>query len=229
MMRIALIDDEPESAALIAEVISCCGHMLHSCMNSKDALDILQQEAVDMLILHWKGSGQAGLNALRHVRSKMPGSFPVLFVAGSGTESDIVAALTAGATDYVIKPVRRRELATRIAVLLQRAYPDRHAHDQLQFGRYLFEPRSGRLDIGDRQIILTQKEFLLALLFFRNLGKPLSRVYIQESIWPKEADTPSRTLDTHVSRVRSKLRLLPENGFRLTPVYSYGYRLEQLD
>ncbi len=203
--------------------------MLRSCVNSKDVLDTLRQEAIDMLILHWEGSGRAGINVIQQVRGNMPSNFPVLFITGPNTESDIVAALAAGATDYIIKPVRRRELATRIAVLLQRAYPERHSHEQLQFGRYLFEPRSGRLDIGDHQIILTQKEFSLALLFFRNLGKPLSRVYIQESIWPKEEDTPSRTLDTHVSRVRSKLRLQPENGFRLTPVYSYGYRLEQLD
>jgi DNA-binding response OmpR family regulator len=76
---------------------------------------------------------------------------------------------------------------------------------------------------------LTQKEFDLALLFFRHLGRPLSRAFIRESIWMQEADVPSRTVDTHVSRVRSKLRLRPENGFRLLPVYNFGYRLEQIN
>jgi DNA-binding response OmpR family regulator len=78
------------------------------------------------------------------------------------------------------------------------------------------------------QIDVTHKEFNLALLFFRNLGRPLSRAYIHESIWVRETAVPSRTMDTHVSRVRNKLRLRPENGFRLVPVYSYGYRLEKL-
>ena len=75
---------------------------------------------------------------------------------------------------------------------------------------------------------MTQKEFSLALLFFRNIGRPLSRAYIHESVWVRENDVPSRTMDTHVSRVRNKLHLRPENGFRLVPVYSYGYRLEKL-
>jgi DNA-binding winged helix-turn-helix (wHTH) protein len=77
-------------------------------------------------------------------------------------------------------------------------------------------------------IDVTHKEFNLALLFFRNIGRPLSRAYIHEAIWVRETAVPSRTMDTHVSRVRNKLQLRPENGFRLVPVYSYGYRLEKL-
>ena len=76
---------------------------------------------------------------------------------------------------------------------------------------------------------MTHKEFDLALLLFRNLGKPLSRLHIQESVWGHETDLPSRTMDTHVSRVRSKLSLRPELGFRLDPVYGFGYKLETID
>ena len=70
--------------------------------------------------------------------------------------------------------------------------------------------------------------FALALLFFRNLGRPLSRAYIHEAVWQRDTALPSRTMDTHVSRVRNKLQLKPEHGYRLVPVYSYGYRLEKL-
>ena len=77
-------------------------------------------------------------------------------------------------------------------------------------------------------IDVTHKEFDLALLFFRNIGRPLSRAYILEAVWCATMAVPSRTMDTHVSRVRNKLQLRPENGFRLVPVYSYGYRLEQM-
>jgi DNA-binding response OmpR family regulator len=82
--------------------------------------------------------------------------------------------------------------------------------------------------VNGQSVELTQKEFDLALLFFRNIGRPLSRAYIREAVWASDAEIASRTMDTHVSRVRSKLLLRPENGFRLAPVYSYGYRLEQL-
>ena len=100
--------------------------------------------------------------------------------------------------------------------------------EHLEFGQYVFETRSARLTIAGELVELTQKEFDLALLLFRNLGRPLSRAYILEAVWSRDIEIPSRTMDTHISRVRSKLHLRPENGFRLAPVYSYGYRLEQM-
>ena len=98
------------------------------------------------------------------------------------------------------------------------------ASEHLQFGAYKFETRAGRITINDEPVEMTQKEFDLALLLFRNLGRPLSRAYILEAVWSRDVDIPSRTMDTHISRVRSKLELRPENGYRLAPVYSYGYR-----
>ena len=111
---------------------------------------------------------------------------------------------------------------------MRRAYPHQNAAEQLRFGRYAFETDSAQLRFDGTPIALTQKEFTLALLFFRNLGRPLSRATILEAVWSRAVEIPSRSMDTHVSRVRNKLQLRPENGFRLAPVYSYGYRLEQV-
>jgi len=152
----------------------------------------------------------------------------VLFMTSRSGEDDIVAGLAAGADDYMIKPIRRSELVARVQALLRRAYPTQTASEHLQFGAYKFETRAGRVSINEVPVEMTQKEFDLALLLFRNLGRPLSRAYILEAVWSRDVDIPSRTMDTHISRVRSKLELRPENGYRLAPVYSYGYRLEQV-
>eukprot|EP01030_Chromulinospumella_sphaerica_P012013 gene12013-11807_t len=90
-----------------------------------------------------------------------------------------------------------------------------------------FHPKFSTIVRHTKRVVMTQKEFDLALLLFRNLGKPLSRSHIQETVWGRDTDLPSRTMDTHISRVRSKLALRPEQGFRLTPVYGFGYKLEQ--
>jgi DNA-binding response OmpR family regulator len=80
----------------------------------------------------------------------------------------------------------------------------------------------------DEVLELTAKDFDLAVLFLRNVGRLLSRRHIRERVWGVSQELNSRTLDTHVSRVRSKLRLLPAHGWRLSAVYGHGYRLEQL-
>lgn len=188
----------------------------------------LRRESYDMLVLDWQVPDLSGPEVLRWVRDKLPKTIPVLFITSRSGEDDIVEGLAAGADDYMIKPIRRSELVARVQALLRRAYPIQNTSEQIVFNDYLFETRSGRLTLAGKPIEITQKEFDLALLFFRNLGRPLSRAYILEAVWSRDVDIPSRTMDTHVSRVRSKLQLRPENGYRLAPVYSYGYRLEQL-
>ena len=191
-------------------------------------LNQLRRESYDMLVIDWQVPDLDGAAVLHWAREKLAPNLPVLFMTSRSGEDDIVAGLAAGADDYMIKPIRRGELVARVQALLRRAYPNQNAVEQLQFGNYVFEVRTARLTVNGVPVELTQKEFDLALLFFRNLGRPLSRAYILEAVWARDIEIPSRTMDTHVSRVRTKLQLRPDNGFRLAPVYSYGYRLEQI-
>ena len=96
-------------------------------------------------------------------------------------------------------------------------------HDRFRFDLQLQQAWNDGVPVE-----MTHKEFLLALLLMRHLGNPLSRGHIREVVWGRDSEIPSRTMDTHVSRVRSKLGLRPELGYLLAPVYSYGYRLEHL-
>jgi DNA-binding response OmpR family regulator len=227
-MRIAVLDDDRSQVELVCQVLSAAGHACHPFQSGKEMLNQLRRESFDMLILDWQVPDLTGPEVLRWVREKLPAILPVLFMTSRSGEDDIVAGLAAGADDYMIKPIRRGELVARVQALLRRAYPSQNPVEQIQFGDYVFESRTGRLMVDGNPIDVTQKEFDLALLFFRNLGRPLSRAYILEAVWARDVEIPSRTMDTHVSRVRSKLQLRPENGFRLAPVYSYGYRLEQI-
>jgi DNA-binding response OmpR family regulator len=227
-MRIAVLDSDRSQADLICQVLTTAGHICQSFDSGRDLLGQLRKDAYDMLILDWQVADLSGVEVLRRAKEKMPANSPMMFLTNSSGEDDIVAGIGAGADDYMIKPLRRGELVARVQALLRRAYPAQNGAEQLQFGPYVFETRPGRLLMDGAVIEVTHKEFYLALLFFRNIGRPLSRAYIHEAVWIRETALPSRTMDTHVSRVRNKLQLRPENGFRLVPVYSYGYRLEKL-
>ncbi len=227
-MRIAVLDSDHNQAVLVCQVLTAAGHTCQSFNNAKDMLAQLRKDNTDMLILDWQVADLPGAEVLRRAKEKLSAQTPVMFLTSSSAEDDIVTGITAGADDYLIKPLRRGELVARVQALLRRAYPSQNGAEQLQFGPYVFETRPGRLLMDGAVIDVTHKEFYLALLFFRNIGRPLSRAYIHESVWIRETAVPSRTMDTHVSRVRNKLHLKPENGFRLVPVYSYGYRLEKL-
>ncbi|MES3021421.1 MAG: response regulator transcription factor [Pseudomonadota bacterium] len=227
-MRIAVLDHDRSEAELICQVLTAAGHLCHSFDSGRELLAHLRKESYDLLILDWQVTDLTGVEFVRRAKEKLPATTPMIFLTGSSGEDDIVAGIGAGANDYLIKPLRRGELVARVQALLRRAYPSQAGAEQLTFGQYVFETRPGRLLMNGAVIEVTHKEFYLALLFFRNIGRPLSRAYIHEAVWIRETAVPSRTMDTHVSRVRNKLQLRPDNGYRLVPVYSYGYRLEKL-
>ncbi len=227
-MRIAILDDDQNLLDLTAATLSNAGHTCHTFSSGKSMMHQLHRESFDLLILDWHVPDLNGTEILKWVREKLSTTLPVLFMTSRSGEDDIVAGLAAGADDYMIKPIRRAELVARVQALLRRAYPTQTASEVISFGPYEFDIRASRAKLNGEEVELTQKEFDLALLLFQNLSRPLSRAYILEAVWSRDIEVPSRTMDTHISRVRSKLDLRPENGYRLAPVYSYGYRLEQI-
>lgn len=226
-MRITVLDSDPDQAAATCDALAALGHSCAPHGTGRAALEDMRHEASDLLVACWRIPDLPAADFIALAREATDMRIPILAIVDRTSEQDAVAALKAGIDDYIVTPVRRNELMLRARALLKVTHPDAES-EQLHFGQYTFEPHSARAWADDREITLTRKEFAVALLLFRNLGRPLSRAYIQESVWPREEDMPSRTIDTHVSRVRTKLGLIPENGYRLVPVYSFGYRLEEL-
>ncbi len=225
-MRIAILDNDPHQRSLVVDTLASAQH---ECLVFGEYADLqagLREQEIELLVYHWQPEIE-GLRQLQQLRQVRP-TLPVLLLSGRAYEQDLAAVLGGAYCDYLVKPLRRNELLVRLRVLAARAKPETMSEPSLNFGAYAFDVRGARLKRQGEAIALTQKEFDLALLFFRNLGRPLSRATILEAVWPQDAEFSSRSMDTHVSRVRNKLGLRPENGFRLAPVYSYGYCLEQL-
>ena len=228
-MRIAILEDDLTQSEMLRWVLESVNHKCHCFATLKSFQTALYRDSFDLVLLDWVLPDSSGPKVMHWIRETLHIKVPVLFITSKTDEENIVEALNAGADDYMIKPIRRGELIARVNALLRRAYPELTAPEVFEITDLEFHPKFSTIVRHTKRVVMTQKEFDLALLLFRNLGKPLSRSHIQESVWGRDTDLPSRTMDTHISRVRSKLALRPEQGFRLTPVYGFGYKLEQVD
>lgn len=227
-MRIATLDQAPDQLELIGQRMEALDHECHGFTSGKTLLRELRQQSFDLLILDGNLPDLTGPQLVRWVRFELASRVPILLVMHGTSEQDMVDALLAGADDFMGKPLRMGELEARVGALLRRAYPTQHEPD-LSFGPYRFLSHTRTLEMNGEVIELKHREYELALFLFQNLGRLLSREHLREAVWGLGPETPSRSLDTHVSRLRTKLDLRPETGFLLSAIYGLGYRLEAVD
>ncbi len=227
-MRIAALDDEAHHLELIQHTMEVIGHECHGFSEGRSLLRDLHQQTYDLLILDWNLPDIEGPRVVRSIRQELHSSLPVLFLTHRQEEQDLVDGLAAGADDFMAKPIRVAELQARVRALLRRSYPAQH-DNALSFRGYRFYPSTRTLRIQGKVVELSRREYELALFLFQNLGRLLSREHLREAVWGIGVETPSRSLDTHISRLRLKLDLMPSNGFLLSAVYGLGYRLEPIE
>lgn len=225
-LRIALLEDNDDQAELLKLWLTEAGHVCNIFASAKSFLKEIARESYDLFLLDWEIPVQSGFEVLTWVRENVEARVPVMFVTARDEESDIVAALNAGADDYLIKPLRKLELTARLAALERRARRDTGDSDVLDFPPYRIDTRAHVIQHDGLAIDLTQKEYELAVFLFRHIGQLVSRGHVLETIWGLSREINTRTVDTHVSRIRAKLGLADASPWRLNSVYLYGYRLE---
>lgn len=224
-MRIAVLDDDPLQLELIDQVVREAGHLSQLHQSGVAFVQDLRRESFDLLLVDWEVPDMSGPEIVRWAREHLPPTLPIVFITHRSEESDVVHGLACGADDFIIKPVRVAELKARIGALLRRAYPQAQ-EDVLEFGPYRFTHSTFTAEFHDQTVVLTHREFALAVLLFQNLGRLMSRDHLRESVWGQNAEMLSRTLDTHVSRLRQVLRLRPGHEYAISAVYGLGYRLD---
>lgn len=226
-MKIAYLEDDDILAKHVGETLVSNGHECELFHDGSQLIRRLKREHFDLLLLDWTVPGVTGYQVTIWARANLSERVPILFMTSRLLEADVVTALSSGADDYMIKPLRSGELLARIHALGRRAHPDSsRAQAVIEVGRYRIDPGSRACFLREAPIELTGREFDLVLLLFQHVGRVLSRDHIGGTLWGQSQSAISRTLDTHMSRVRSKLQLRPDNGVRLMPVYGLGYRLE---
>lgn len=227
-MHVLIVEDDAVQAEAIAEALRPLGHQITCLKDGEQAIRLLRTQMVDVAVLDWQLPRRTGLEVLRWTRANIGSEPAVLFVTSKVLEDDIVQALEAGADDYIVKPFRVAELTARVSVMLRRIRREMGATDIVRLGEYTVDPNLRTVMLRDQKVDLTAKEFDLIAFLFSNVGKLLSREVMAMSAWGRELSVASRTLDTHIYRIRQKLFLNPENGVRLSSIYTHGYRLDEV-
>lgn len=225
-MKIGLFGDWGEVAAL-SQMLTGAGQ---SCVNFREEDSVkryLNRDTLDLFMLHWDRASASGLEIICWLKGRIE-ALPVLMLGDRSGSQDIVAAIEAGADGYIVKPVEHAVLLARIAAFDRGMSP----HNRVAFtngedyGRFHFDLGERSLFLNGARRELTVREYELALTLFRNRGRMLSRAYLYERLWGNRADLQTRTLDVHVSKLRTKAGLAPVNGCRLSTIYGFGYRLD---
>ena len=229
-MRVAILEDDPDQAEIVCRWLNEAGHTVASHATGTDFLRAVRRDSFDLYLLDWVVPDLSGIDVLRKLRQEMDDNTAVVMATAKDEERSVVRGLEEGADDYLVKPVRRAELVARVNAILRRAGGGKRETGGLQVSPYAFDLEKKAAMLGDRKIGLTNREFELALFFFRNAGKIVSRAHILEAIWGiGNQSVSTRTVDTHVSRLRKKLELGEENGWSLSAIYQHGYRLEKVN
>jgi len=225
-MKVFIVEDDEAyskllTTALEMELLSSVAYT-----SGRDFCRAVSLNDCDLVLIDWVLPDISGIEIVRWIREVKNSNVPVMVVSNRSLESDVVAAFNVGADDYMIKPIRPAELMARAKSLSRR-----HSRSQLtsdfQIGVYRVDFQSRLAYVSGREIDLTEREFSVVEYLFRSFGRAVSRDAMVRSIWGRDLDSMSRTVDSHVSRIRRKLDIRRENGVRLISIYSYGYRLEE--
>ena len=226
--RILLVDDEQPILELVSFNLKRAGYDIVTASDGQDGLDKARGGKFDLVLLDWMLPNLSGAEICRALRDHPETrSTPVIMLTARGEEADKIAALNAGADDYVTKPFSPAELQARIGAVLRRTSAKPQARS-ITAGPLLMDTIKRKVFLSGAEIRLGPTEFRLLEHFMQHPGEVFSRERLLELVWGKEIFVEARTVDVHIRRLRKALEDTGEPGLIRT-VRSAGYALNTQD
>jgi len=223
--RILIVEDEADLVGVLQYNLKKEGYSVRAAGNGAEALRLLDEDpAPELVLLDLMLPDISGIDVCRHVRAReRTRRIPVLMLTARGEESDRVRGFEVGADDYVTKPFSVRELMLRVRALLRRASDKEAGAEGGTFGVLRIDNAAHRAWVNGGEVVLTALEFRLLGAFLERKGRVQTREALLSDVWDIHADVTTRTVDTHVKRLREKLG---PAGDYIETVRGVGYRLK---
>ena len=227
--RIYVVEDEPDIAEVLTYNLRKEGFDVHLEGRGDTALEAIRRDPPDLVILDLMLPGVDGLEVTRTLkRDAATSRVPIVMLTARGEEVDRIVGLELGADDYISKPFSPREVVLRVKAVLRRLQPggetEGEGRGRLEVGPIELDAAAHRVAVGGREIILTATEFRLLKLMMERRGRVQTRGQLLTDVWGYAEDVDSRTVDTHIRRLRRKLR---DEAERIETIIGVGYRLRE--
>lgn len=227
--KIAFLEDDLAYAETILEWLLEANFEVDHFVTGLDFLRKFSNSQYDLCIFDWTLPDMEGPDVMVSIKLRSNKLPPIIFLTGKSEEDDIVHVIESGADDYIVKPASRQMIMARINALLRRTLPEYADATVSEFGGLKIDTKQRHVLLDGEEVKLTDKELDLAWYFLKNVGVLLSRTHLMQVVWGSTADIETRKVDVHVSHLRTKLKLTPEFGWKLSSIYQQGYRLERAE
>ena len=221
MERVLIVDDDPDIRRLVRHHLEQAGFVVQAVESGREGLAHALERSPDLVVLDLMLPDLDGNEVCRAIRRQAGPSLPILMLSARSEEIDRVLGFELGADDYVVKPFSPRELVLRVRSLLRRT--GGAAGETLVSSGLTLDAGRRRSTLDGVPVTLTAKEFDLIFTLVKAGGKVLTRAYLMDHVWGYHGDSDSRTLDTHVRRLRGKLGA---EGRNIQTVRGVGYRYD---
>lgn len=222
---ILVVDDEPDLLELVRFNLDRAGYRVETATTGEEALTRLRRPTPDLMVLDLMLPDLSGEEVCRRVRADPDrASLPVIMLTAKSEEVDRVVGFELGADDYVTKPFSPRELVLRVKALLRRSSEADAVSAPLERGPLRLDPERHRCAVKGEEVELTAKEFQLLEALMRRPGRVMTREKLLDEVWGSDIAVTSRTIDTHLKRLREKLGVASE---LIETVRGLGYRFAE--
>lgn len=223
MTKILLVEDDNTIVASLTEFLNNEGYMVRSVSGQAAAMNLLEQESADLVLMDVALAEGNGFSACRAIKAEY--SIPVIFLTASGDEFSTVTGFDLGADDYIAKPFRPRELASRIKNVLRLTG---NTGKLVKLGDVVVDTEKGTAMKNNKDLFLSALEYRLLLVFINNRGILLTRTQLLESIWDIAGDfVNDNTLTVYIKRLREKIEDDPADPKIILTVRGLGYKVEK--